>query len=55
MKLRILKNADLYAPEKLGMRDILICGGKIAAIEDKIELTGIPHSVIDAEGAIVTP
>ncbi|MCD8167189.1 MAG: beta-aspartyl-peptidase [Bacteroides sp.] len=55
MKLRILKNANLYAPEKLGIKDILICDGKIAAIGEKMELSGIPYSVTDVQGAIVTP
>ena len=26
----LIKNADLYAPEHVGARDVLIAGGKIA-------------------------
>ena len=28
----LIRNADLYAPEHVGMRDILIAGGKIIAV-----------------------
>ncbi len=50
----LIKNANIYAPEALGMKDILIGGQKILAIADEIE----PHSTFttwDAQGKTVTP
>ena len=33
----LIKNAKVYAPEYVGKKDLLVCGGKIECIEDKIE------------------
>jgi len=35
--IKLLKNADVYAPEHLGKRDVLIAGEKICRIDDQIE------------------
>lgn len=51
----LIKNANLYAPQHLGMNDILLAGDKIAYIDRKIEITGMPLEVIDAAGRNVTP
>ena len=51
----LIKNACVYAPEKIGMRDLFIAGGKIVAMEEKLELNVPGLEVIDAEGAYVTP
>ena len=54
--LTLLKNADLYAPEKLGRKDILLAYKKIVAIED--DLSAFQSSIvkiIDLEHKIVTP
>ena len=52
----LIKNADVYAPEKLGHKDILLANDKIAAIEDHVD---IPESldliVIDATGLKLVP
>ena len=40
----LIKNANLYSPEHLGMNDVLLADDKIALIDRKIELTGIPVS-----------
>lgn len=53
MKSILIKNAHVFAPEDLGKKDILLGGGKILAIEDKID-TSI-FEVVDAEGKWVTP
>jgi len=53
--LKIIKNAEVYSPQYLGKKDILIGGEKIFAIEDKIDLTSIAVEHIDAHGKIVTP
>lgn len=28
----LIKNADVYAPEHLGIKDVLICGAQIEAV-----------------------
>ena len=32
----LLKQADVYAPEHLGIKDVLVCGGKIEAVGDNL-------------------
>ena len=54
--LTLLKNTTLYAPEKLGKKDILIANGKIVAIENHLSNFESPLvTTIDIEGKIVTP
>ena len=54
--MKIIKNVNVYAPEKLGKKDLLIAGGKICHISDNLD---IPENweveVIDGEGLIATP
>jgi beta-aspartyl-dipeptidase (metallo-type) len=51
----LIKNANVFAPEPLEKKDILIGGGKILAIEKEIAFsTGIVREW-DAKGKIVTP
>lgn len=50
----LIKGADVYAPEYLGRKDVLVAGGKIEAIADDFpEYEGC--QVIDGAGKIVTP
>ncbi len=52
----LLKNCDVYAPEKQGKKDILIAGKKIVAIAEKIpEPAGIDIKVLDLNGLKVIP
>ena len=51
----LIKNADVYAPEHLGTRDIFIAGGKIVAMAEKLDVTLPDLEVIDAAGYIVAP
>ena len=51
----LIKNAKVYAPEYVGKKDLLVCGGKIECMEDKIEDFPIACEVIDAEERILTP
>ena len=51
----LIKNANLYSPEHLGMNDVLLADDKIALIDRKIELTGIPFDTIDASGSPTSP
>ncbi|MBQ5814296.1 MAG: beta-aspartyl-peptidase, partial [Clostridia bacterium] len=55
--MKLIKNADIYAPEHLGLKDILICGNKIARIDDNIEgYDNLPDvDIYDARGMIVAP
>ncbi|MGM0753300.1 MAG: beta-aspartyl-peptidase [Bacillota bacterium] len=55
--LTLIQNGEVYAPEYLGKKDILIVDNKIGFIEDKIEP---PHQfvdikVVDATGKYVVP
>ncbi len=53
----IIKNARLYAPAPVGLKDILIAGTTIAAIEDYIDGDGfpVPCEIVDAGGAALVP
>lgn len=55
MSFTLIRNAQLYAPEPLGMNDILLSGSDIAYISPRIELSGLPIREIDAAGCVVTP
>lgn len=51
----LIKNANVFAPEHLGQKDLLVGGGKVLAISDKIENSSAFTSTWDAEGKILTP
>jgi len=51
----LIKNLNLYAPEPLGSKDLLVLGGKIAAIADHLEVQLPELETIDGEGAIAAP
>ncbi len=53
----LLKNANLYAPEPMGKKDVLICQHLIAHIADHIDSAGLPGpcDILDLEGAILAP
>lgn len=51
----LIKNADVYAPEHLGTRDIFLAGGKIVTMAEKLDVTLPDLEVIDAAGYIVAP
>ncbi len=56
--MKLIKNAELYAPEYQGKKDILIAGGKIIEVSDCIDIEikkGASIELIDATGKIVTP
>lgn len=40
--MKLIKNIDVYAPEHLGKKDVLIIGDKIAKIEDAGSMPEIP-------------
>lgn len=54
----LIKNVDVYKPEYIGKKDILIVGNKIAAIEEdiSIELNGlVEFNEVDGSGKIAVP
>ncbi len=53
--MKLIKNGEVYSPEYLGRKDILIGGEKILAIEDSIDLSSVVAEVIDAQGKRITP
>ena len=54
--MKLIRNVNVYAPEKLGIKDVFIAGGKICKIDDKIELPeALGAEVIDGTGMIMTP
>ncbi len=51
--LKIVKNVNVFAPNSLGYKDLLIAGEKIVSIEKTIN---IPHvDIIDGQGKYATP
>ncbi len=55
--LKIIKNADVYAPEYIGKKDILIEGKTIGVIQDEINMgdANIEFEIINADGKILVP
>jgi beta-aspartyl-dipeptidase (metallo-type) len=55
----LITGGEVFTPSPLGRRDVLICGGTIAAIDviDRraIEATHLDVDVIDASGSVVVP
>jgi beta-aspartyl-dipeptidase (metallo-type) len=55
--LTLLENAELYDPEPLGRRDVLLAGGRVAAVAASLPdlPAGVAHEVVDLAGATVIP
>ncbi|VBB46810.1 Isoaspartyl dipeptidase [uncultured Paludibacter sp.] len=53
--IKLIKNAEVYTPDYIGKKDILIGGDKILAIDNSIETGKIPTQIINAKGKIITP
>ncbi|MDO4356403.1 MAG: beta-aspartyl-peptidase [Clostridia bacterium] len=54
--MKLIRNADVYAPEHLGLRDILIEGEKIARVEaDLSRYESLADAVYDLRGAVAVP
>lgn len=52
----LIKEANVFSPEYLGKKDILILEDKIAAIEDDLSQVRLPNlKVIGAKGLNLTP
>ncbi len=53
--MKLIKNAQVYAPDKLGKKDLLVGGGKILAIGDSLSLSAPEIEVVDMKGKFTTP
>ena len=53
----LIKGADVFAPEKLGKKDVLLAGGKIEAIGDNIEInnSSLDTKVVDGSSMTLAP
>jgi beta-aspartyl-dipeptidase (metallo-type) len=53
----LIRNGDVFAPEPLGRKDVLVAGGVIAAVADpgRIRVEGLEADVVDAAGQRVLP
>ena len=52
--MKLIKNIQIYAPENLGVKDVLISDSKIEKIDNHIELS-YPIETMDGTGCILTP
>ncbi len=56
MEMILIKNANIYSPQPIGKKDILIGGEKIITIDNSIDLPkSVPHKIIDATNLIILP
>ncbi len=53
--MKLIKNADIYAPMHIGIKDVLIGAGKILLIDDKIDCLSLKPKIIDAGGKKLMP
>lgn len=53
--IKLIKNAEIYAPQYLGRKDVLIAGDKICKISDVIESSPIIEEEFDATGKLLFP
>ncbi|WP_407407170.1 beta-aspartyl-peptidase [Peribacillus sp.] len=55
--LTLIKNGEVYTPEYIGKKDVLLVGKQIGFIEDKIDVPAnfVALQVIDANGRIIVP
>ena len=53
--LTLIKNANVYAPHHLGIKDLLIGGEKILAIDNNLDIPNSLVEVWNADGKIITP
>ena len=51
----LIKNIDVYGPTHVGVKDILICGGKIEQIADNIDIAKKYVTIIDGAGKRAIP
>ncbi len=52
---KLIKNARVYAPNDLGIKDILICNDKVIEIDSNIKFRHNDLEIIDTSGKIIIP
>jgi beta-aspartyl-dipeptidase (metallo-type) len=53
--LTLITNAELYAPQRQGRREVLIADRRVAAVAENISLSGDAVEVVDAKGKWLLP
>ncbi|QPC45954.1 beta-aspartyl-peptidase [Mangrovibacillus cuniculi] len=53
--LTYIKNGTVFAPEKVGAKEILVANGVIEEIDNKINMQATTLTTIDAEGLLIVP
>lgn len=52
----LIRNAKVYSPDFLGVRDVFVAGGKICCIRERIDVEDcLPVEVIDGKGCVLLP
>ncbi len=52
---KLIKNAHVYSPADIGIKDILICNDKIIEIKDNIDFSHENLEIINATGKVIIP
>ena len=54
--LKLIKGAEVYGPECLGKKDVLITAEKIGCVQDSIDIgKAVEIETIEAEGKFLVP
>lgn len=54
--LKLIRQAEVFSPEPLGIKDVLIAGDRIGAVRDRIESLGdLKVEVLEAKGLVLVP
>jgi len=53
--IKVIKNIKVYAPKYKGVKDIVLCGEKVIAVEEDFSWDGIKCEVIDGTNKIALP
>ena len=53
--MKLIRQAHVYAPEDLGIQDVLICNDRILGIRDHLDPVWEDTEVIEAEGRVLVP
>lgn len=51
----LFKNALVYAPEKIGVRDVLVINDRIVAVAENLTVSLPGLETVDAKGLVITP
>ena len=49
----VIKGGEVYAPERIGRKDILVVNGKIVAIDNELSVKELRPEILDARGMVV--